>query len=117
MKRREFIKLAGGVTAGILSPVAAISGKATDTWDKFCPTREYGNQVRVLGKYPDDNEKDRGREALKEHMKTIIPPHYRKYVEFIEKDLDFGRRWGAAWLYRPHDGSKSVMLTCEAIKD
>lgn len=119
MNRRNFLKACGLSAAVIAAPnlVFANTELAEIPADKikvgnysdFNPSHEYGNGVIGTGTDKEAAKKMIG--VLEKDMITVIPPRYRKYVEYlVRKNLDYGHTMSIAWKYSPTPKDKLIRM-------
>lgn len=81
MNRRQFIKMLGVGVAAFVAMPSMVFGRSK--LGNFKPDLYYGDWVQV--KSQDGYEK--ATDFINKHMKSIVPPEYRKQVKIIMKKL------------------------------
>jgi len=107
MNRRNFLKACGMTAAVVAAPNLAFANQIEDVipegidYSQFDPTERYGNSVMVTGTSDDLIKK--AISVLEENMVKVIPPTYRKKVEYIVQKghYDYGHLTGVGWKYSP----------------
>lgn len=107
MNRRGFLRLVAVAVAGPCLP--ATYKVVNNRHFGFDPRRGYGHAIRppvwlTRGAWSTSAGQQlfsRMEAKLKCHMEEIIPPAYRKDVEWHEKWIDFGTIRCLGWCYRP----------------